>query len=296
VFPGCKAITKNGSDVTPPTTTTSVPSTFPIQQITCTPEKSESLPGSVAYHSDKNYLSVQLPEGWAASEGPGDLDMFRHEGLISFNSWGQNDFWARAETTKTESGGHTSYNLSIIGSQIPKGGAYIDLVLMIGPPFVPEDYPAQYPCNDVSSLVSPHDWRKDVANGTSFEFFKWGRFFIVHVYCNPEVSDETVNELNQVLLSWTFDENWVGDVEWAATLARTILPAEANPWLFPLPSGQGEDNLGNLHKTESEVSGTTVHFRFTYCPGGISCHWWEIDVPPDGKPVLIGEGGTPLSE
>lgn len=286
-FPGCKAVTKNGDEVTPSVTTT-VPSTFPVQSITCTPEELQPLPGSVAYHSHTNYLSVQLPVGWAVFEGPESLVSTSHLTLqIAFNSWGKRYFWAHSFRTETSE----QYGADVVASQVPEGGAYLALVLNNMPP-VYDEYPLQYPCNDLSSLLLSHNWRQPPASSATFiNFFKWGRSFNLEIYCSPEASDETIAELNQMLVSWRFDENWVGDVEWAATLARTLIPEEAHPLLFPLHSGRYGD-----YYTEVEARNTTVHFKFSYCPDGTSCHWWEIDVPPDGQAVLIGEGGEPLSK
>ncbi len=122
------------------------------------------------------------------------------------------------------------------------------------------------------------------------------------VYCSPTASGETINWLNAVLSSWRFDKNWVGDIEWAGTLARRLLPSEVKPLWFRTRPGST-----SYRKTEAEVVGTTVYFRFTYCPEETNpygtpnflspeCHWWEIKVPPTGVPVMTAEGGRPLVE
>jgi hypothetical protein len=294
MLPGCSCVTKSDN-------IESSPVTIPYDQsITCAPTTVQPLPGSVTFRSDINYLSVQLPEGWAAVEGPGYLGMQHIEGIVSFNSWGQSDFWARALYKEgTASDNYTAsitYSGSIVASQVPKEGAYVALTLVSGPPPDFDGYPLQYPCNDLSGLLSPHDWRKPPASSATFlNFYKWGRSFTLEVYCHPEASDETVDKLNQLLMSWRFDSNWVGDIEWAGTLARLLLPEEVKPWMFPIRSSQQYD-LGDIRTASAEVSDTTVQFRFTYCPGETSCHWWEIDVPPTGIPVLTGEGGAPLPE
>lgn len=50
--------------------------------------------GPTHLRSNVNHLEVDLPAGWAASEGP-ELLARPFSGLVAFNSWGQAGFWAR---------------------------------------------------------------------------------------------------------------------------------------------------------------------------------------------------------
>jgi len=82
------------------------------------------------FTSNKYYMSIQLPEGWAAAEGPEDIVSTGHlEGQVAFNNWGQANFWAH-EIVMTSLVGYTSaeYSEKTVMSQIPAGGAYVVLV------------------------------------------------------------------------------------------------------------------------------------------------------------------------
>ena len=275
----------------------------------CNSDESPDEPSAVPslFRSDELYLEVQLPSGWAAVEGPeGFLESFH--GQVAFNSWGQEDFWAR-EVLIEKTADHETYRYSTqtVMNQIPRGGAYVALVSISGPMSVAHSIspPAEYALNDLSGLWQPHDCREDAESGAQFmEFYKWGRDLRLEVCCHPKASDKTVAELNDLLQSWKFDSVPVGDIEWAGLQARQLLPEEVKPLKFNnRPGSLGEEGIRRI--TEAEVQGDTVHFKFRYswnvpprarsneCPDD-SCHWWEIDVLPSGEAVLTGEGGAQL--
>jgi len=160
----------------------------------------------------KNYTSahygieVNLPDGWAASEN-GDMGIMHEQGLVSFNSWGQKDFWARAKTTNNPDGSLKSAETSpyIVASQIPRGGAYIALVEISGPPYTPGKIPTEYTLNNLSGLYQPHDWRQDSADSAYIKsFYKAGADMKLVVTCSQNATDDTVNQVNNLLKSWTF--------------------------------------------------------------------------------------------
>jgi hypothetical protein len=258
--------------------------------------------GPGTFRSDDFYLKVDLPTRWAAAEGPEYL-AHPFEGQVAFNIWGEGGFWAREVRT----GSSSTYGPQTVMSQIPEGGAYVALVRIWGPPR-PDDYdPTEYNLDDLSELCQPHDWRQDSATDAQFiQFYKWGRDLRLEIACHPGASDETVDELNNLLASWRFDAVPAGDVEWAGIQARQILPEEVEPLKFSnQPGRRGGGNVDRV--TQTEVSGDTVHIRFMYrwdnpspgrdsfyeCPDD-SCHWWEIDVLPTGEAVLVDEGGAKL--
>jgi len=52
------------------------------------PGRSTSIQPENQFRSDKYYLTVELPEGWAGIEGPECLVWLCHiEGDVAFNSW-----------------------------------------------------------------------------------------------------------------------------------------------------------------------------------------------------------------
>jgi hypothetical protein len=158
------------------------------------------------FHSDQYNIEVQLPSGWAAAEGPGDLGIVREEGLVSFNNWGQNNFWARAKITDNPDGSRTiEYGPHIVASQVPVGGAYVALLHISGPPRALDDQPTEYTLDDLSGLYQPHDWRQDSANYAYFKtFYKNNSDLTLVIACHKNASDETVAQLNELLRSWRF--------------------------------------------------------------------------------------------
>jgi hypothetical protein len=158
------------------------------------------------FYSDKYYLEVELPPGWAAVEGPENLCSLHYEGQVAFNSWGQNNFWARAVSTGSsgEYTGSIAYSASLVASQIPDGGAYVALVSTDSPPYI-GDSPTEYELNDLSGLYQPHDWRQDSASHAYFKtFYRDGSELQLEICCHSDASDETVAELNDLLQSWRF--------------------------------------------------------------------------------------------
>jgi hypothetical protein len=164
--------------------------------------------GPGLFRSDEFYLEVQLPPGWAAVEGPEFL-MQHLEGQVAFNSWGQKDFWAREVRKVLPDGSieYSQYGPADVASQIPDGEAYVALVRTFSPPPPPPDYntPPEYMLDGLSGLYQPHDWRQD---STSYAYFKTfymrDSWFELVISCNQNASDETVNELNDLLQSWRF--------------------------------------------------------------------------------------------
>ncbi|MGD9142293.1 MAG: hypothetical protein PVG61_00440 [Dehalococcoidia bacterium] len=242
---------------------------------------------SSLYHSEEGDLTVGLPDGWAAVEGPEYLAK-PFEGQVSFNSWGGNDFWA----SEIHSGNSFTYNPGTVIAQIPEGGAYVVLVRIWGPSRPDEYNPPEYTFDDISELCKPHDWRQDSAGVQFFEFYKWGRDLRLEIACHPDASDETVAALNDLLVSWKFDTVPVGDLEWMGIQARKLLPEEVEPLKFSNRAGmRGDNGVGRV--TEIETGENGMIFRFTY-RWDSSSHWWSVQVSHDGDAFLTGEGGEPL--
>jgi hypothetical protein len=185
----------------------SIPSALALL-VSCNTENPPSVTiGPGFFRSDEFHVEVQVPDGWAAVEGPERLIMTGHlQGQVAFNSWGQRGFWAHAVHP---SGSVKSYRYGPedVMSQIPEGGAYVALTLVSGPPsFGPE--PPQYERSDLGGLYQPHDWRQDSATEAQFiTFYKWGESFELVVAYHPDASDETVTQLNDLLQSWKFDKD-----------------------------------------------------------------------------------------
>jgi hypothetical protein len=286
----CRVITGESVDSTT-LDTTSIPVLQPVA-------------GDNIYRSDQNYLTVDLPYGWEAAEGPRYL-AHPFEGEVAFNSWGEEGFW----TPEIRSGNSFTYSPETVVSQVPGGGAYVALVRIGGPPIVnPDSYPTEYALNDLSGLMQPHDWRENSGTSAYFrEFYKWGRSLRLEIACRPDASDDTVNALNDLLQSWRFDALPAGDAGWAFTVARQLLPEEVVPLRFRDQSSMSHDQ-SVARKSEVEVGpDKTVHFRFTYfwdLPSSPDTgdfdnpsdtfHWWEIDVLPPGEAILSAQGGVPL--
>lgn len=160
---------------------------------------------SISYHSAKYNMNVQISLGWVGIEGPTNLKFPGIEGLVAFNSWGQTDFWAKAES-ENNTGGPISFHYSpaVVASQIPGGGAYIALVEEDGPPYIDEK-PVEYTGNDLSGLYQSHDWRQDSADEAYFKnFYKGGLDLTLVVACSPNASDQTIAQINDLLKSWRF--------------------------------------------------------------------------------------------
>jgi len=267
--------------------------------------------GPGLFRSEKYYLEVQLPDGWAAVEGPEFL-MMHLEGQVAFNSWGQQDFWVR-ETREEHTDGSVSYTYGKprdVMSQIPEGGASVLLLRLTGPPPA-DDYvtPPDTVAGDLGGLWQPHDWRQDSETGAQLkELFKYGRWLQMWVACRPDASDETVAALNDLLESWRFDTVPVADIDSALKQARSILPEESKPWEFYVWEGS-KVNERFSHALYTQAREDALRFWFIYrwnitdsqdynprdCPED-SCHWWKIDVLPTGEAVLIAEGGAGLPD
>jgi hypothetical protein len=266
--------------------------------------------GPTPFRSDVYHLEVSLPHGWVAVQGP-ELLARPFTGLVAFNSWAEPGFWAPALT----SGEGSIYSPQSTLGQAPEGGAYVVLVHFSGgPPMLPEAYGPEYERVDLGRLWTSQDCRAG-DGATWIEFYKWGRFLRLEVYCHPAASDATAAAVNDLLATWTFDRVPAGNAGWATTLARSFLPPAAHPEEFPLlnqwPVGdeplQTSMGYGDAVRiTEAEVAGRTVVVTFLLrwsdpslgasgdrCPPN-RCHWWRFEVRPDGELVMLEEGGAAL--
>jgi len=240
------------------------------------------------YHSDNNYLSVNLPDGWAAAEGPEWIAFTGHlQGLVAFNSWGEEGFWSPPEQDGTSS----TYGPSTVMNSLPPGGAYIVLIQTVMPPtgFEPDEYLQ----NDLSGLLTPGDWRQG-SGFNSFHLYKWGRSLGLQVACAPDASDATVAAINSLLVSWRFDPVPTGDAAWMGIQARKLLPEAVEPFKFSNRAGSSSSSRDGVSRiTEVETGENMMIFRFIY-QWDRSSHWWDIDVSPAGEAIMTGEGGDSL--
>jgi hypothetical protein len=255
------------------------------------------------YHSEVAYLTVALPDGWAAVEGTEPLVSTTHLlGQVAFNSWGEEGFWSREEVH----GSSRIYGPSTVMNSLPPGGAYIVLTLINMPPPIGYE-PEEYLPNDFIGLLTPNNWQIGSGFNSYFSFSKWGESYELQIACDPAATSKTVQELRSVLESWRFDETPAGNVGWALPLARELIPDKVQP--FPRYTGYygSGENDGIVRSIEAKVSeDKAARFRFTYYWDVPSLgsftdnaksspqHWWDIDVLPDGKAVSVGEGGDPL--
>ena len=252
------------------------------------------------FRSDECHLEVTLPPRWAAA-GPEDLG-FRVSGLVAFNSWGEAGFWGR------EVGG--KYGSEVIMEQIPRGGAYVQLVEVVGPAVRQGHYAGEHEQEDLGGLWEEKDWR---VGPTFIRFYKWGRSLSLGVYCDRNAADATIEAVNALLESWRFDSVVPGDVGWAAVEARHLLPLAVEPMKFPIPRWHHQSPITKFPEehesiarvTQATVRDETVVVKFMYrwddperdrgpeCPSD-RCHWWIVEARPSGEVVLTEEGGAVL--
>jgi hypothetical protein len=276
---------------------------------TIQPAPSNPAPTPARFRSQAAHLEVDLPAGWAASE-QGGLLARPFEGLVAFNSWGAEGFWARQVASATNEGLSFSYSPETVLGQVPVDGAYIVLVdFSGGPPTSPEEYGPEHTSRDLEGLWEPGDCR---ASGPSDStFFKWGRRLRLEVYCGSQAGEETRAAVDRLLASWRFDSLPAGDVGWATVTARQLLPPQVNPAAFPILTGSPTESLSQrrdiLWMTRADVlQGGIVAVTFTLrwevpqagtmmdgCPPD-SCHWWRYEARPDGQVLLAEEGGAAL--
>jgi hypothetical protein len=265
--------------------------------------------GETLYRSDEFHLEVNLPAGWAATEGPERLAR-PFVGLVAFNSWGEPGFWAPEVATATAKGTSYSYGPDDVLGQIPADGAYVVLLHFGGGPRLPaEEYGPEHERQDVGDLWEPSDCREGgMASGVTYaHFFKWGRLLRLEAYCGQDASDATAVAVNELLASFRFDRVPAGDAGWAVTEARRLLPPAAEPAKFPVPPGsfQSVEQQGSVVRiTQAEVEDETVVVTFMYrwdepLPGSDAedcppdrCHWWRFEARPSGEVLLIEEGGA----
>lgn len=273
----------------------------PVSTASDSPPSSTECPG--IFRSSQIYSIVQVPAGWGAADGPETLAK-PFEGQAAFNSWGEKDFWAR----EIRNYASLTYSVWTVKQQVPDDGAYMAIVQIYPPGGEVSDPPAEYTLNDLSGLCQPHDWREEAASGAHFiDFYKWRRFLRLEICCNAGASDATVDALNDLLQSWKFDEIPAGDPGWAFSAACQLLPAQVGPEKFSSWTSGRHDQTVVRNSQVEVLPDRTVHFRFTYfwnlpatpSPGTTdhpseTFHWWEIDVLPDGKAVLLAESGESL--
>ncbi|MBN1139544.1 MAG: hypothetical protein JXM73_23410 [Anaerolineae bacterium] len=278
--------------------------TFTFIPITTTPPVTPAVtltPTPPTFRSEQYHLTVDLPPGWAAAEGPQLLAKL-FEGLVAFNSWGQPGFWASQVATQTADGTSYRYDRESVLAQIHDGGAYVVLIQVEGPGGIDAAYGPEYERQDLGGL-SPD---------TGAEFCKWGRRLRLEAYRGPHATAETSAALDAVLASFRFDRVPAGDPGWAIVETRKLLPAEVDPSAFPLRDGRSvweEDTVRSVRTEvvdEADRSHPTVLVTFTYrwdtpatgelpddCPAE-RCHWWRFAARPDGEVLLVEQGGANL--
>ena len=122
-------------------------------------------PALAVFRSEQYHVTVDLPPGWAAAEGP-QLLAKPFNGWVAFNSWGQPGFWAT--WIETQSATTTSYRYDREGVllQMPGDGAYVVLIQVEGRGGgLAEAYGPEYERQDLGGL----------SLDTADEFSKWGR-------------------------------------------------------------------------------------------------------------------------
>ena len=174
---------------------------------------------STVFRSETNHLEVTVPEGWAAYEGEAYIAR-PFTGLVAFNSWGEQRFWALQVITEQNDGSTTySYSSEDVLAQIPQDGAYVVLVwessqpvpdpnspdgpYLWGPITDPEAHASYYPGHDLLGIWQPADCR--LTRGVSLDFSKFERVLHLEIYCGPQASESTVEAVNSLLSSWRFD-------------------------------------------------------------------------------------------
>jgi hypothetical protein len=268
------------------------PEETPSPTATRTPKLTPTAAPSV-FRSEQYHLTVDLPLGWAAAEGPRLLAK-PYGGLVAFNSWGEHGFWATWIETKSATGTSYWYDRDAVLSQLPDGGAYVVLIHEEGPFSPAEAYGPEYERQDLGGL----------SLDTGAGFCKWGRRLRIEVYRHPHASAETSQALDALLQSWRFDRVPVGGTGWAILQARQLLPPEVEPLAFPLRDGRYAFSGSVVRSVQAEAAGDTVLVTFTYrwdaptrgvlsddCPSD-RCRWWRFEARPSGEVVLVEEGGT----
>ena len=191
----------------------------PTEQPTATGTAVSPTATPTLFRSEAYSLTVSLPPGWAAAEGPVRLaDPF--DGLVAFNSFGEAGFFAKEVVSPD--GSRFSYGGSWVLEQIPPDGAYIVLVHQSGGPApAPESPSPEYGRADLGGLWAAHDCRtgKEQAGASVYDFVKGSRRLRLEVYCGAKASDATVQAVNGLLESWRFGAA-------TAASAATLVPAE----------------------------------------------------------------------
>jgi len=155
------------------------------------------------FRSEANHLEATVPAGWAAYEGEEYLAR-PFTGIVAFNSWGEQGFWVRETITPTEGGASYTYSPQSVLAQIPQDGAYIVLVWQSGgPPPEPDSLGPEYEGNDLSGLWQSRDCRQ--SSGRYIDFYKFERILRLEIYCGPQASNSTADDVNSLLSSWRFD-------------------------------------------------------------------------------------------
>lgn len=288
----------------------------------CTAPMGGTAPGPVLFQSEANYISATLPPGWAAAEGPADLSggvlMHAPTGIVSFNSWGEAEFWAVGQSQQVGDGMLASLGPEQILDQIPDHGVYLvltEFARFAGKVIVSPDY-HEHTAQDVNELGQPADCH---SGNILVNFTKWGRAYQLGLYCAPTADDAVIDQANELVASLRFDAVPAGDERWGVLQARAQLPASVTPQQF-MTSGTIGNDKGQSWATHTDVlEDRTVRVSFFYFhelemgsrePNRVfemvdnepvvvvdrclPAHWWQYDVLVDGAALLVGEGGGDL--
>ena len=256
---------------------------------------------------DQLHAQVTLPPGWVGTDSP-SWSAPELAPLAAFNSWGGSGFWAQLVR---EGAGFTYGGQSTLG-QLPEGGAY---VVVMGDPFraMSSSY-VEHEARDLADLWQSRDCRAGdrMAGIDGVGLCKWTHCYSIEVYCAPGVSDATAQAVTSLLESWQFDAFPAGDENWALQQASRALPetvtslfspvwAMSTRWTTP---GETVETL--FSEIVAEGDAFTVVFQYRWddppdqtnsreCPED-HCHWWRVEVAPDGAATLLEEGGAPLPQ
>jgi hypothetical protein len=270
------------------------------------------------FRSEANHVSVMLPAGWAAAEGPADLSarvlIHAPQAVVSFNNWGAAGFWAVAQVTETADTIHASYGPEVVQAQLPAGGVYVVLTHYeyVSGILITDPHYQEFTSSDVNALWPGGDCRE---KSIRVDFTKWGYGYALELMCAPDASTEAVEQAQGIIDSLRFDDIPAGDPGWAVLQARALIPEPFKPQQFGGGGTHGSED-GTERTTWTEVlEDRTVRVTLIYT-GGMEnidlfdrvfetvdgrtvvhperCRWWQVDVHPDGTVVLVAMGGAAL--
>ena len=254
---------------------------------------------------DQLHAQVTLPPGWVGTDSP-SWSAPELAPLVAFNSWGGSGFWAQL----VKEGAAYTYGGKSTLDQLPEGGAY---VVVMGDDFraTSSSY-LEHEAHDLVDLWHSQDCRGGdrTAGIGGLNLCKWTRCYSIEVYCAPDVSDATADAVTSLLQSWQFDAFPAGDENWARQQASRVLPENVTSLFSPVWAMRtrwttpGETMETLFAEIAVEEDGFTVDFKYRWndpplqtgsreCPED-RCHWWRVEVIPDGAATLLNEGGAPL--